>query len=141
MIVLDTNVIFELVGREPSPVVLRTLQRFPSAELYTTVISEAEIRFGLAILPAGRKRTALQAQVDLILTQDLLGRILPFDSDAARAYARIAAFRRSKGRPLSLPDAQIAAIVQAHEATLATRNARDFDGCGFKVIDPWRANG
>ena len=86
MIILDTNVISELVRREPSPVVLRNLRRLPSNDLYTTAITEAEIRLGLAILPRGRRHTALRNQLDLILKQEFAGRILPFDSQIGRAH-------------------------------------------------------
>lgn len=137
MIILDTNVISELVRREPSVNVLRNVRNFFSHDLYTTAIAEAEIRLGLAILPRGKKRTALQSQVDLMLKQDFAGRILPFDSDAAQAYAMLVAARGSAGRPISLFDAQIAAIVQSRRAVLVTRNTSDFEGCGFDVIDPW----
>lgn len=137
MIILDTNVISELIRRSPSPDVLRTVRSFPSSDLYTTVITEAEIRLGLAILPHGRKRAALQTQIDLILREDFMGRILPFDCGAAQAYARIVAARRAAGHPISLFDAQIAAIVQTQQGILVTRNARDFEGCEFDVINPW----
>ena len=102
MIILDTNVISELVRREPSPVVLRSLSQLPSSDLYTTAITEAEIRFGLALLPRGRKPTALRNQLDLILKQEFAGRILPFDSAAAEAYAALVAGRRSAGQPISV---------------------------------------
>ncbi|HEV2687937.1 MAG TPA: type II toxin-antitoxin system VapC family toxin [Bryobacteraceae bacterium] len=138
MIILDTNVISELLRHEPSEEVLRSLRNLPSANIYTTAIAEAEIRFGLAILPRGRRRDALKTQVDVILKEDFAGRILPFDSEAAQAYAQIVAARRAKGRPMSLFDAQIAAIAQTQGATLVTRNARDFDACGLEVINPWR---
>ncbi len=137
MIILDTNVISELIRRAPSPAVLKKVRSFPSDDLYTTVITEAEIRLGLAILPGGRKRTALQMQVDLIFKSDFAGRILPFDSEAAQAYAKLVAARRTMGHPISLFDAQIAAIVQTCGAVLITRNARDFQGCQFEVINPW----
>jgi predicted nucleic acid-binding protein len=137
VIVLDTNVISELVRREPSPIVLRNLRGLSSRDLYTTAISEAEIRFGLAILPRGRKHTALRNQLDLILKQEFAGRILPFDSTAAAAYAELVARRRATGQPISVFDGQIAAIALIHGATLATRNVRDFQGLQFPLIDPW----
>jgi len=137
VIVLDTNVISELLRRVPAPVVEQRLRTFPSDDFFTTAISEAEIRFGLAILPAGRKRHAMQARVEGILREVFSGRILPFDSAAAEAYAQIAGDRRAEGRPIALFDAQIAAITLAHAATLVTRNVRDFEGCGLAVIDPW----
>jgi toxin FitB len=137
VIILDTNVISELVRREPSPVVLRNLRRIPSNDLYTTAIAEAEIRFGLAILPRGRKHTALRNQLDLILKQEFAGRILPFDSAAAEAYAALVAARRAAGRPISVFDGQIAAITLIRGATLATRNLSDFRDLKFPLLDPW----
>ena len=137
MIILDTNVISELVRREPSPVVLRNLRRLPSNDLYTTAIAEAEIRFGLAILPRGRKHTALRDQLALLLKQEFAGRILPFDSPAAEAYAALVAGRRLAGQPISVFDAQIAAIALIRGATLATRNVRDFRGLRLSLLDPW----
>lgn len=137
MIILDTNVISELVRRDPSPLVLRTLGQLSSSDLYTTAITEAEIRFGLALLPRGRKYTALRNQLDLILKQEFAGRFLPFDSPAAEAYAALVAGRRSAGQPISVFDGQIAAITLIHGATLATRNVRDFRGLKVPLLDPW----
>jgi hypothetical protein len=137
VIILDTNVISELVRREPSPVVVRSLCRLPSNDLFTTAITEAEIRLGLAILPRGRKHTALRNQLDLILKQEFAGRILPFDSPAADAYAGLVAGRRLTGQPISVFDGQIAAIALTHGAVLATRNLRDFRGLKIALLDPW----
>jgi toxin FitB len=137
VIILDTNVISELVRAAPSPVVLRNLRRLPSKDLYTTAITEAEIRFGLAILARGRKHSALRSQLELILAQEFAGRILPFDSPAAEAYASIVAGRRSSGEPISVFDGQIAAIASIRGGTLVTRNTRDFRGLRFPLVDPW----
>jgi len=137
VIILDTNVISELLRRVPAPVVKQRLKAFPSDDFFTTAVSEAEIRFGLAILPGGRRRQALRTRVEGILREVFSGRILPFDSAAAEAYAQIAGERRAAGWPIALFDAQIAAITLAHAATLVTRNVRDFEGCGLMVIDPW----
>ena len=137
MIILDTNVISELFRREPSAAVERQLGRFASSEWFTTSVTEAEIRLGLSILPEGKKKHALEARVSEILREVFAGRILPFDSAAAQVYAEIAAGRRAGGRPISLADAQIASIARVYGASLVTRNVRDFDGCGLKVIDPW----
>ena len=84
MIILDTNVISELLRAVPAPAVLKKIAGFHSDDLYTTVITEAEIRLGLAILPRGKKQTALQLQVELILKEDFASRILPYDSEAAQ---------------------------------------------------------
>jgi predicted nucleic acid-binding protein len=135
--ILDTNVISELLRRDPSPAVEGRLKMFPSDDFFTTAVSVAEIRFGLAILPGKKRRQSLQARVEGILGEVFSGRILPFDSAATEAYAQIAGERRAAGRPISLFDAQIAAIARTHAATLITRNVRDFEGCKLTLVDPW----
>ncbi|MEL6760405.1 MAG: PIN domain-containing protein [Myxococcota bacterium] len=105
--------------------------------MYLSAVAEAELRFGVAAMPAGRRRDGLMSAIDAILRDDFRDRILPFDTSAAKHYADIAAKRRSAGQPISQFDCQIAAIARAHRAELATRNVRDFDGCGIDVIDPW----
>lgn len=138
MIILGTNVISELLRVAPAPTVEAWLGAQDGAMIHFTAVSEAELRHGVVILPAGRRRDALAKAVEDILTEDFRNRILPFDSAAARAYAAIAAGRRAAGRPISQFDCQIAAIARAHGAAVATRNVGDFEGCGIEVIDPWR---
>jgi predicted nucleic acid-binding protein len=138
MIVLDTNVVSELLRHAPAPAVEAWLAAQDGAEVYFTAVSEAELRHGVAILPAGRRRDALTEAVGCILTEDFRERILPFDSAAAKTYAVIAADRRAAGRPISQLDCQIAAIARTQGAAVATRNVRDFEGCGLDVIDPWQ---
>ena len=137
MIVLDTNVISELMRAEPDAAVLSWMERQAIAGLFTTTLSQAEIFYGLALLPSGRRREALTAAAQPMFDVDLAGRILPFDIDAALAYPEIAAGRRQSGQPISQVDAQIAAIVRSRGARLATRNVRDFTDCGIEVVDPW----
>ena len=137
MVVIDTNVVSELMRLTPAPAVMAWFSGQDSAELYLTAVSEAELRAGAAILPAGRRRDRLATEVDAMVRQDFAGRVLPFDSAAARAYAAIAASRRSAGRPILEADCQIAAIARARDAAIATRNAADFAHCGVAVIDPW----
>ena len=137
MVVIDTNVVSELMRLTPAPAVMAWFSGQDSAELYLTAVSEAELRAGAAILPAGRRRDRLATEVDAVVRQDFAGRVLPFDSAAARAYAVIAASRRSAGRPILEADCQIAAIARARNAAIATRNAADFAHCGIAVIDPW----
>ena len=91
----------------------------------------------MAIRPSGRRRERLAAEVDAVVEQDFAGRVLRFDSAAAKAYAAIAASRRSAGRPILEADCQIAAIARASDAAVATRNVADFEHCGIAVIDPW----
>ncbi len=137
MIVLDTNVLSELLRPIPAPRVEEWLAAQDGASVYFTSVGEAELRYGVAILPAGRRRTTIGAAIDDILDEDFRDRILPFDREAARAYAAIAAERRAAGRPISQFDCQIAAIARAHGASVATRNTGDYEGCGVAVIDPW----
>lgn len=137
MIILDTNVVSELLRPAPALAVEAWLAEQNGTEVYFTAVSEAELRRGVAILPAGRRRDALVDAVEGILTEDFRERILPFDSAAAQNYAVIAAVRHAAGRPISQFDCQIAAIARAHGAAVATRNVGDFEGCGIDVINPW----
>ena len=95
------------------------------------------MRFGVAIMPPGARRDALAAQIDGMLREDFVRRVLPFDSLAARAYAKFAAARRRAGRPVSLADGQIAAIAASRGGQVVTRNVRDFEGIGIAVVNPW----
>jgi predicted nucleic acid-binding protein len=137
VIILDTNVLSEASRPDPSMKVLDWMRSEPLAALFTTTITEAELLFGIALLPPGRRRRLLESVVAGILEEDFTGRILPFDSAAAREFALIAAQRRLVGRPIGEADGRIAAIARSRGASLATRNVRDFEGCGLTVIDPW----
>ena len=138
MIVLDTNIISELLRPAPNKQVEAWLSAQDGENVYFTTVGEAELQYGLALLPAGKRRNALSKAVEEILDEDFQDRILAFDRAAARAYAVIAAARRAAGRPISQFDCQIAAITRANEAVLATRNTADFEGCGIRLIDPWK---
>lgn len=137
MIVLDTNVVSELMRREPNPRVMAWIGEQPMAGVFTTTLTQAEVFYGLALLPEGRRRDELLAAARPVFDVDLAGRVLPFDSEAASSYPVIAAGRKLSGRPISQIDAQIAAIVRSRGARLATRNLRDFADCGITVVDPW----
>jgi predicted nucleic acid-binding protein len=137
VIILDTNVVSELMKAAPAERVLGWIAAQPTSALYTTSITEAEILHGLALLPPGKRRNALESAAEAMLREDFAGRILPFGSDAAHAYARIAADRRRTGRPISHFDAQIAAIARSAGAAIATRNVTDYDRCGVKIVNPW----
>ena len=108
-----------------------------ATDLYFSSVGEAELRYGVAILPEGRRRDALTRAIEEILCEDFDDRILPFDSAAAREFAHIAAARRSVGRPILPADCQIAAIARSRSMAVATRNVRDFEGVGIVVINPW----
>lgn len=137
MIVLDTNVLSELMRPRPEPAVATWLGAQPTTSLFVTAVTQAEILYGLVLLPKGRRRDDLLGAARSLFNEEFAGRILPFDSDAAAAYSIIAADRRSAGRPISQFDAQIAAIVLSRGGTLATRNTADFVDCGIELIDPW----
>ena len=105
--------------------------------LSVVVVSEAELLYGVAIMPAGRRRDTLEDSMARWLDLGFGERILPFDSAAARDYAEIAAGRRRAGRPIGEADCQIAAISRSRRAVLVTRNVRDFKGTGVDIVDPW----
>lgn len=138
MLVLDTNVISELMKASPSPRVTKWWSQQQSAELFTTTVTMAEILYGIEILPKGKRRDSLLLEAEAVFMQDLAGRILPFDEEAARAFAEIAAQRRAEGRLVAELDAQIAAIARSRRAILATRNTADFEGCGLHLANPWQ---
>ena len=135
--ILDTNVVSELMRSDPSAEVLVWLDDRPPRELFVTAVTEAEIRAGIAFLPEGARRRGLAGAAERAFTVLFAGRILPFDSAAARVYAEIAASRRVSGRPLSQADGQIAAIAGSCAMAVATRNVRDFEDAGIKLFNPW----
>lgn len=102
-----------------------------------TTVNVAEILYGIELLPRGKRRDGLISAAETMFAEEFVSRILSFDEPAARAFAEIAASRRSQGRPISEFDAQIASIARCNEATLATRNVADFEGCGIRVVNPW----
>jgi len=139
MIVLDTNVLSEAMRPRPSRQVLSWLEEQPASQLFTTAVTVAEIYYGIELLPKGKRRDSLLAAAEAVFAVDFRDRILAFDADAARIFSQIAARRRRSGRPISQSDAQIAAIVALHGATLATHNVADFENCGIRLFDPWQS--
>jgi predicted nucleic acid-binding protein len=139
MIVLDTNVLSELIRREPSQRVERWIAAQPVASLFITTITQSELLHGVALLPLGKRRSAIAEAVEAMFAEDFAERILPFDTAAARAFAPLAVERRQAGRPIAQLEAQIAAIARSRSASVATRNMADFDGCGIALHNPWHA--
>jgi predicted nucleic acid-binding protein len=137
MIVLDTNVVCELMRPEPAPAVLAWMQRNSGYGLYTTAVTIAEIRYGIARMPEGRRRQSLHQAADEIFAA-FPRQVLPFDLASASAYADIVVSREQQGNPISGFDAQIAAICRSQAASLATRNTRDFIDTGISLLDPWQ---
>ncbi len=139
MYVIDTNVASELMRLSSSPAVAAWVVGRDAEELYLTAVSEAELLYGVAIVPAGRRRNELEAAILRWLDTGFAERILPFDSAAARDNADIAAGRRSAGRPIAPADCQIAAIARCRGMAVATRNVRDFGDIDVEFVDPWAA--
>lgn len=137
MIVLDTNVVSALMRTEPDPVVVAWLDRLPPESVWTTSVTVFEIRLGLEVLAEGRKRRHLEDAFAKALEEDFENRVLPFDEAAAQAAGRIAAEQRRAGRTVEIRDVQIAGVVRARKASLATHNTRRFEGCGLVLVDPW----
>jgi toxin FitB len=137
MMILDTNVLSELMKGRPSARVTAWFGKHPLIDLYTTAITEAEIFYGIELLEHGARRQKLLLAAESLFDIDLKGRVIGFDGAAARIFSQIAAHHRLQGKPISNPDAQIAAIAQLHGATLATRDISDFRDCGVEVVDPW----
>jgi toxin FitB len=139
MIVLDTNVLSEVMRPSPARAVAAWMAgEKPGRFFFTTAVTEAEIRLGIEVLPAGRRKQELEAAAQRIIAL-FDDRILPFDSMATREFARIVAGRRRAGLPIGDLDAQIAAIARSRSMALATRNVLDFHGTGINVLDPWTA--
>ena len=139
MALLDTNVVSELIRKAPDPAVEAWTAGRPLESLFFSAVGEAELRYGVAILPPGRRRETLASNIERMLRDAFGNRVLPFDGDAARAYADIAAMRRSAGRPVAPADCQIAAIARSRNMAVATRNVRDFEDIDIEVVDPWVA--
>ena len=137
MLVVDTNVLSELMRPTPDARVASWVAKRATSTLHLTAISEAELRFGLTVMPPGKRRDGLVKGLERILHTGFANRILPFDSAAASAYAEIAAVRQAMGRPIPEADCQIAAIARARGMAVVTRNVRDFADTGIDVVDPW----
>ena len=139
MLILDTNVVSELMRPAPNSAIASWVAERATSSVFLTAVTEAELRLGLAIMPPGKRRNELVAGLERMLMTGFANRILPFDSSAARAYARIAAARRRRGRPPAQADCQIAAIARARSMAVATRNVRHFEDMGIDVFNPWDA--
>jgi hypothetical protein len=138
VIALDTDVISELARRVPDPGVLSWLDSLDVSEVVTTAVTAAELRYGVARLPDGHRKRELAVVIRAVLTEDFHGRVLPFDERACVWYADIVTSRERIGRPISVADAQIAAICRDLSAILATRNTADFEETGIELINPWK---
>ena len=139
MIVIDTNVLSALMREVPERAVVQWLDRQAAESIWITSITLFEARLGLGLLPKGKRRQSLETAFDKLMVEDLEGRVLDFDQPAAEAAAQLAAGRQRAGQTIDMRDSQIAGIVIARRARLATRNVRHFADLNVEVINPWDA--
>jgi len=140
MIILDTNVISEAMQPRPDGAVMRWIKFAPQDDLYTTAITEAEMRFGAVAAPILKRRGELEAIVERIFSVRFRDRVLAFDSDAAKCFPQVLMRMKLHGRTHSHSDAQIAAIALSVGAAVATRNVIDFEDSGVEIINPWNTS-
>jgi toxin FitB len=138
MILLDTNVVSEATKPDPDPAVCSWLDEQTAETLFLSSVTIAELMFGIGSLPKGKRKDRLTAALDGVL-ELFAGRILPFDTGAARRYADLAVKVRAAGKGFPTPDGYIAAIAAAHDFAVASRDASAFAAAGLTVIDPWTA--
>ncbi len=137
MIVLDTNALSEALKPSPSEIVLRWLAAQEPSAVFITTITQAEMLYGIELVPTGKRKERLATVIEKLWAEDFQGRILSFDEDSARVYAKIVAGREAAGCPISQFDAMTAAIARSRGAAVATRNTDDFEHCGIRVVNPW----
>jgi toxin FitB len=137
MVIVDTNVISELMRNQPHPSVLQWMDSQLVLDLYSTAITAAELRAGVAVMPSGKKRVELAQKMRQLFDEEFRNRILPFDNTCATHFAEVIAQRQEIGRPISDTDAMIAAICLAHDAAICTRDVGGFEFCSVNIINPW----
>jgi predicted nucleic acid-binding protein len=137
VIVLDTNVVSELMRNAPEPEVVRRVDAFDAADVFITAVTAAELMYGVARLPKGRRKERLSVKISALVAEDFADQVLPFDGLAAVHYADIVASRERSGQPISMAVAQTAAICRHWSAGVATRNVTGFTGTGIHVVNPW----
>jgi predicted nucleic acid-binding protein len=139
VIILDTNVVSALMRPKDNAAVVAWLDRQASVSVWTTAVTIFEIRFGLMLLPNGRRRNSLEQAFHDVIEEDLQGRVSAFDADAAALAARLAAAYRKRGLQIDIRDLQIAGIALSRKAAVATRNLKHYDDPSLTLIDPWQA--
>jgi toxin FitB len=141
MILLDTNILSEFMRAAPSAQVVAWLDAQAADQIWVSAVTLAEIELGIALMPEGQRKSGLQMAAKAMFAEEFVGRCLPFDEYAATCYASVVVLRTRLGRPISVEDAQIAAIALAHGLMLATRNERDFELIeGLAVVNPWQSD-
>lgn len=134
---MDTNVPSELVRPQPEPKVKAWLTAQDLDALFMSAVSFGELRRGITLRASGKRRTELELWIETDLSMLLSGRILPLTRSIAERWGALEGQRQLAGRPLNVPDAQIAATALEHGLTLVTRNVKDFAGLGVDLLNPW----
>ena len=137
MMLVDTHVISEIMKVQPSAGVVDWLNNQKPSSLYISTITIGEIEYGLRILPVGKRHLQLKDRFERFLSLAFAQRVLAFDEPAARSYGEVMGLRKEMGRPMNIPDGQIAAIAKANRLKVATRNISDFENCGIELINPF----
>jgi len=137
---VDTNVLSEATKARPDVRVARWLEVSPAHALFVSVISIAEIRKGVLLLPSGKRRGKLERWLDSDLRPAFAGRLLTLGEQEMNAWAELQASAEKAGRRIPVIDSLLAATARCHGLTIATRNVDDFRHCGVPVINPWAAN-
>lgn len=138
MIILDTNVLSAVMQAKPEPRVVSWLDSVAAESVWVTSVTLFEVRFGLALLPEGKRRSLLEMHFKMLVETDLEARVLLFDQVSAEHAAQLAADRQKSGRTVDMRDTFIAGIALSRKATLATRNIRHFDDLSVRVVNPWK---
>ena len=139
MIVIDTNVISELWKIEPNSSVLAWMDAQTIETLYLSAFTVAELRYGLAAMPEGKRRTIYEERLEREVLPVFAGRVLAFDLDTSKTYAELMARARAEGKAIAQADGYIAATAATHGLIVATRDTSPFEAGGLQVIDPWEA--
>ena len=137
MILVDTNVISETLRQQPDPAVVRWMDAQSIETLYLSAVTVAELRYGIAVLPEGRRRQVLHSGLEQSVLPLFEGRILSFDGTVAESYAELMAAARRRGRGVSAADGYIAATAHAAGLMVATRDTSPFEAVGLAVVNPW----
>lgn len=139
MILIDTNVISELWKVEPNPDVLAWIDAQAVETLYLSAVTVAELRFGLATMPQGKRRTIYQERLEKEVLPTFTGRVLSFDLDASQAYADLMARAKAEGKAIGKADGYVAATASVYGLMVATRDISPFEAAGLKIVNPWEA--
>lgn len=138
MIILDTNVLSALMQQRPDAAVIAWMDAQAADSIWITIVTVFEARFGLELLPKGKRRQTLVDAFEALIEQDLEGRVLEIDSLSAASAATLAEGRRRAGQPVDFRDTLIAGVALARRATIATRNVRHFADLAVPVVNPWQ---